>query len=139
MSYRVHVYLKSSSYSEEYAQEKHQGNDSAENARFEWEDEFRVNGEFTHITIVQDTSYILQGEMNNGTPFSYEIQNTNQFVLHEKDKQTLLVFSASCIDSFENDEKYQVLKVYLNDTEAIENPIPGVYLTYTDFPTELKS
>lgn len=139
MSYRVHVYLKSSSFSEEYANEKHQGKDSPENIRFEWEDEFRINGEFESFQVLENQLYMLQGEMSTGNAFSFEIQQTKQFVFTETTNQTVLVFSESCFDAYELDEKYKVLKVFLNDTEAIENPIPGVYLTLSDFPKELQN
>jgi hypothetical protein len=138
MAYRIHVFLKSSSFSEEYAQEHHQGKDSLENVRFEWEDEFRINGDFSSVDVQKNSAYTLEGELPDGNSFAFEIKPVIAFDFHEGKAITRLVFSTTCLDDFELDEKHQVLKVYLNDNEAIENPIPGVYLTVSDFPKALQ-
>ncbi len=60
MSFIIRVYLKNSSFSEEYAQEKHQGEDSPENIRYEWEDEFKLAGE--QVVLERNQTYLLAGE-----------------------------------------------------------------------------
>ena len=61
MSYSIQVFLKNNSFSEEYAQEKHEGKDSPENIRYEWEDEFRLTDASDVLEIVRDQPFILAG------------------------------------------------------------------------------
>ncbi|AEA45554.1 hypothetical protein [Fluviicola taffensis] len=138
MSYSIQVFLKNNSFSEEYAQEKHEGKDSLENVRYEWEDEFRLTDSTDVLEIVREESFILAGEFEEGVPFQYEIEDVIQFVFHGED-ETRIVFSEKCLDEYTIDHDHQKLKVYLNDNEVVENPIPGVYIVLSSFPKELRS
>jgi hypothetical protein len=69
MSYSIQVFLKNNSFSEEYAQEKHDGKDSPENIRYEWEDEFRLTDASDVLEIVRDQPFVLAGEIGDGKSF----------------------------------------------------------------------
>ncbi|HRP52090.1 MAG TPA: hypothetical protein PLI97_01115 [Fluviicola sp.] len=138
MSYKVRVYLKSASFSEEYALEKHQGNDSPENIRYEWEDEFKITSKIEVIECLVDDPYVLAGEIAGKGAFSFAIEDMYQFVFHAKNSSTTLAFSKKCLDEYFFDHDTHTFTVYLNDNDVVENPIPGIYIVGSDFPKELK-
>lgn len=139
MSYQVQVFLKNNSFSEEYANEKHEGKDSPENIRFEWEDEFRLTDETDVVEILRETPYFLTVEMEGSGVFSYEIKDVIQFVFHGKEDVTTLVFSEKCVDEYVFDHDKKKLTVFLNDDEVVENPVIGIYIVLSDFPEDLRS
>ncbi|WP_294672309.1 hypothetical protein [uncultured Fluviicola sp.] len=139
MSYSIQVFLKNNSFSEEYAQEKHEGKDSPENIRYEWEDEFRLTDSSDVLEIVRDQPFVLAGEIGEGKAFHYEIQDVIQFIFHGEKGATPIVFSEKCLDEYIIDHDHQKLKVYLNDDEVVENPVPGVYIVLSAFPKELRN
>ena len=139
MSYSIQVFLKNNSFSEEYAQEKHGGKDSPENIRYEWEDEFRLTDASDVLEIVRDQPFILAGEIGEGKAFHYEVQDVIQFIFHGENGSTPIVFSEKCLDEYIIDHDHKKLKVYLNDDEVVENPVPGVYIVLSAFPKELRN
>lgn len=138
MSYIVQVYLKNPSFSEEYAIEKHEGKDSPENIRYEWEDEFAIRGEFSDVEIQRYSEYTLSGEQGEGTPFHVVFSDVFMFHFVSKEGITPLVFPEAAVDEYVLDKERKRLTVYLNYDETIENPIPGIYLFAKDFPKELR-
>lgn len=138
MAYTVNVFLKNASFSEEYAQEHHEGNDSPENIRYEWEDEFRVKGGDMVCTVERDQTYLLSGEQGDGSTFSYEIPNVMIFLIQEGKNATPIVFSEKAVDEYILDTEKSKLTVILNDEEVVENPIPGIYIRLSDFPKALR-
>lgn len=139
MSYIIQVFLKNNSFSEDYALEKHEGKDSPENIRYEWEDEFRLTDASDVLEIVRDQPFILAGEMGENKPFHYEIQDVIQFIFHGEEGATAVVFSEKCLDEYVIDHDRKRLTVYLNDDEVVENPVPGVYIVLSAFPKELRN
>ncbi|MDR0801972.1 hypothetical protein [Fluviicola sp.] len=139
MSYTIQVFLKNNSFSEDYALEKYDGKDSPENIRYEWEDEFRLTDESDVLEIVRDQPFVLAGETGENKPFYYEIHDVMQFVFHGENSSAAVVFSEKCLDEYIIDHDNKRLKVYLNDDEVVENPIPGVYIVLSAFPRELRN
>lgn len=138
MAFTIHVFLKNASFSEEYAQEHHEGNDSPENIRYEWEDEFRVKGGDMVCTVDRNQTYLLSGEQGDGTAFSHEIPDVMIFLLKEEKITTPIVFSEKAVDEYVIDTEKSKLTVILNDDEVVENPIPGIYIRLSDFPKSLR-
>lgn len=137
MAFDIHVFLINSSFSEEYAQEKHDGADSAENTRYEWEDEFRLKAAIQNVSVKRNSNYMLQGEKGDGTLFSHEIPDVMIFEFSTIEGIIPVVVSEKAIEEYMLDTETNQLSVYLNDIEVIENPIPGVYIALSDFPKEL--
>ena len=78
-------------------------------------------------------------EIGEGKSFHYEIQDVIQFIFHGENGATAIVFSEKCLDEYIIDHDHQKLKVYLNDDEVVENPVPGVYIVLSAFPKELRN
>lgn len=139
MAYNIHIYLRSSDFSQEFADENNNGEESAENVRHEWEDEFRINGDFSEVEVLRDQSYLLSGEKGDNAAFSFDIPNVMTFLFHSAEGDTPIVVSEAAIDEYILDKNGKRLDIYLNDYEVVENPVPGVYLILSDFPPELRN
>lgn len=138
MSFFVSVFLKSSSFSEAYANEKHDGKDSPENIRYEWEDEFKVVGDVVLKEVFRNQEFVLAGEMGEDETFSFTISDMMQFQFEGDGEISSLVFSERSVDEYVVDLEKNKLTVYLNDIEDVENPVSGVYIAAADFPKALK-
>lgn len=138
MSFFVSVFLKSSSFSEAYANEKHDGKDSPENIRYEWEDEFKVVGDVVLKEVLRNQEFVLAGEMGEDETFSFTISDMMQFQFEGDGEISSLVFSERSVDEYVVDLEKNKLTVYLNDIEDVENPVAGVYIAAADFPKALK-
>lgn len=139
MAYNVHVYLRDSNFSQEFADEHHNGEESPENIRHEWEDEFRINGQFANVEVLRDQVYELKGDLGEGRPFSYQVPGVTIVSFHDEEGTTQLVFSERALDEYVLDTDGQTFQAYLNDNEVVENPLPGVYIVLSDFPKELRN
>jgi hypothetical protein len=138
MSFFVSVFLKRSSFSEAYANEKHDGKDSPENIRYEWEDEFKVVGDVVLKEVLRNQEFVLAGEMGEDETFSFTISDMMQFQFEGDGEISSLVFSERSVDEYVVDLEKNKLTVYLNDIEDVENPVSGVYIAAADFPKALK-
>jgi hypothetical protein len=139
MAYNVHVFLRSSDFSQEFADENHNGEETPENIRHEWEDEFRINGTFSNVEVLRDQVYELKGDLGDDRPFSYQIPGVTMVVFHGDEGDTILVFSEKALDEYLLDTEREEFEAYLNDDEVVENPLPGVYIVLSDFPKELRN
>ena len=138
MAYTVKVFLKSGDFSREFADTHHNGEETAENVRFEWEDEFRINGTISKVEVLRDQVFSLAGEHGDGTAFSHDIQSVTVFEFHSEEGATPVVVSERALDEYTLDNAKRVLEVYLNDDEVVENPVAGLYIALSDFPSELR-
>lgn len=138
MAYTVKVFLKSGDFSQEFADQHHNGEETAENVRFEWEDEFRINGTIAKVEVLRDQVFPLAGEQGDGTAFSYDIPAVTVFEFHSEQGITPVVVSEKALDEYTLDNAKRVLEVYLNDEEVVENPVAGSYIVLSDFPSGLR-
>ena len=139
MAYNVQIFLRNSDFSQEYADEHYNGEDSPENIRHEWEDEFRINGTFSTVEVLRDQTYELNGDLGDNHPFSYKIPGMTIVNFHGEDGVTQLAFSEKALDQYELDTDHEHFEAWLNDEEVVENPLPGVYIVLSDFPKELRN
>jgi hypothetical protein len=136
----VNVYLLNEHFSPEYAEAQHNGKESENNLRYEWEDEFAITSDVLSVTAIENASLPLQGEMPDGQIFSHEVSKMLLFEIASSDAPTTFVgASASIVDSYEIDQsgKDMHLKIFLKDYEPMSNPIPGIYIASKEFPKEL--
>lgn len=138
MAYIVNVFLRSSDFSEDFANEHHEGQETAENVRHEWEDEFRIVGDFTEVKVISGDTFTLAGEKGDGSSFSYEIPNVTTFLFDSEAESSKVVISHDAIDEYSLNHEKKRLDIWLNDTDDIENPVPGIYISVSDFPKELR-
>jgi hypothetical protein len=139
MNCTVHIYLHNALYSQELADQKHGGKESADNRKFLWEDELRVTGTVTGVVEHRNVSFPLQGQLEDGSTFSHDVDA--MFLLEISTKEAPAVFvgaSESILASFDiASGDSPVVKIFLKDDEPYANPIPGIFIASKEFPKEL--
>jgi hypothetical protein len=143
MHLNVHFYLLNEHFSQDHADAQYNGEESENNLRYEWEDEFDVKTEIKEINTHRKAEYSLEGEMGDAEFFKFDIQDMIVFdIVSETGEITQLACSESIVESFDFsdiDDNTKRLNVYLKEEEPHTNPIPGIYIALNDFPPELSN
>ncbi len=142
MHLNVHFYLLNEHFSQDHADAQHNGEESENNLKYEWEDEFDVKTEIKEIITLRKSIYSIEGERGDADFFKYDIEDMLVFDIVSVDGDvTQLACSESIVENFElidvDDNKR--LNVYLKEEEPHTNPIPGIYVALNDFPKELSN
>jgi hypothetical protein len=140
MRAEFHFYLLNEHFSQEHADANHQGEESENNRRHEWEDELALTNDISNIKIERKGVYTLSGELPDGENFSHDIANMILFEVIGKDgSKTILGCSESILDAYEEEETGDVrkVKVFMKDFEPMANPVPGIYVSAQEFPKPL--
>lgn len=140
MSCLVKVYLLNDHFSPEYADAQHNGQESENNRRFLWEDEFAITTTVQDIELVEDTNYALKGVRGNQEEFCYSVPNMLLFRIKCGSSTIEVGASHVLIERHEikRDDQFEII-LYLKGEEPLSNPITGIYIAAADFPKELIS
>jgi hypothetical protein len=136
----AHFYLLNEHFSQEHADAQHNGEESENNYKIEWEDELALNSNVSNVEMVEKGSYSIAGSFPDGKDFSFEINNMRVFKFYSTDGTvTEFACSEEALDSFDlKEEKDEfTLKIFMKGEEPTINPIPGIYIINQDFPEEL--
>jgi hypothetical protein len=140
MNCKIHIHLLNELFSQELADAKHDGKESADNLRYEWEDELEITSEVTEIKEQPTATYTLAGYDENDALFSYEIEDMYLFEIHSKDNPIAYVgASQSIVDhcTHSTDENTHTIRIFLKDYEPMANPVPGIFIASKAFPKAL--
>lgn len=139
MNCSIHIYLINALYSQDLADEKYGGKESADNRKYQWEDELRVTGNVTKIEEHRNVSFPLQGQLEDGSVFSHDVKKMFLIQISTSGSPDVYVgASESIVDSYTIEKGEEpVVKLYLKDDEPYANPIPGIYIASKEFPKEL--
>ena len=140
MKCTIHVYLINELYSQEFADEFHNGNPSEDNKEYDWEDELSISSDVVSTEELSNSVYKLEGENGNGDYFSVEVPNMRLVIITSNDAPVVFVgASESMVDtlSIEKLSDEILVSIYLKDNEPHANPIPGIYIASKEFPKEL--
>jgi hypothetical protein len=140
MECKIHVYLLNEHFSAEHAEAHNNGEESENNLKYEWEDEFSVTSSLDAVKIHENVSFPLQGEMPDGTAFSHDVENMFLFEIKSSDApSTFIGASKSIVEEHEliKEETRFVIRLFLKDYEPMSNPIPGIYIASKEFPKAL--
>lgn len=143
MDLYLHFILVNSDFSKGYADDVHNGQESEDNIKYLWEDEFKVSEPVKDFKIKNNSIYRLKGYMPDGKEFGYEIWDmTLVNCITTKEDEMQFAVSKKLVKKTEviKDEKKNEthLYFYLKDSLPMENPMNGVYILKSDFPKELK-
>lgn len=139
MTVQIHFFLLNEHFSPEYAAANHQGEESENNLRYEWEDELEIK----HVRRVQIHRFHdlpMSGLLPDDSPFSVIVPNMLSIEIEsDQHEQAFLGVSESILNNFDETENGDttIIKVYLKDYEPHANPMPGVYIASKEFPQEL--
>ncbi|HRG00003.1 MAG TPA: hypothetical protein PKZ75_02730 [Bacteroidia bacterium] len=136
----INVKLVNSKFDQAYADRDNEGEETEDNIRYLWEDEFEVKGNVTNFKVINNTTYLLNGLYPNDDEFSFEIPDMTVLeCTMDNGSKTLLPFSKKAVSKTEKVEtkKGMTFNVFLKSTKEIVNPMTGVYILKDDYPKEL--
>lgn len=143
MNLHLHFILINSEFNTGLADDLYEGEESEDNIKHLWEDEFKVSEPIQDFKIKNKTTYTLAGFYPDEREFSFEIPDmtivdciTNsgtrmQFAVSKK----LLKKTEKTVNELAGETH---LYFYLRDNPPMENPMNGVYILRSDFPKELR-
>lgn len=143
MNLHLHFILINSEFNTGLADDLYDGEETEDNIKHLWEDEFKVSEPVKEFKIKNRTNYVLQGFYPNDQQFSFDIPEMTvvdcttmsgsvmQFAVSKK----LLKKTEKNVNEKTNETH---LYFYLRDDPPMENPMNGVYILKSDFPKELK-
>jgi hypothetical protein len=140
MSCKIHIYLLNDLYSQELADAEHEGNQSIDNIKYEWEDELSISSDVTSVTELTDVVYPLAGMNENDETFQFDIPNMRLFEICSSDAPNVFVGASESIVSsakFDKTTDSYTIEIFLKDYEPMSNPTPGIYIAAKSFPKEL--
>ncbi len=143
MDLYLHFILVNSEFNVGLAEDLYNGQETEDNIKYLWEDEFKVSEPVKEFKIKNNTTYTLGGYYPNNDPFSFEI-NDMTLVNCTTEKNVFIQFAVSkklikkTEKIMDEQQKETHLYFYLRDTLPLENPMNGVYILKSDFPKELK-
>lgn len=142
MKVTINVKLVNSEFDHDIAIALYEGDESDENIKYLWEDEFEVIGDVESFKVKNNAIYTLEGLKSDDTKFSYEIWD--MIIVECIDKKgniSQFSFSKKLVKLTEKlqDEKTKdiTFKVLLTDKIEHVNPMDGLYILKSSFPKEL--
>ena len=144
MNLHLHFILVNSEFNQGIADDLYEGQETEDNIKYLWEDEFKVSEPVKEFKIKNNAIYTLAGRFPDDKEFSFEIWDMTivdcitmdgknmQFAVSKK-----LLKKTEKIVNEKDDETH--LYFYLRDGIPMENPMNGVYIIKQDFPKELKN
>ena len=140
MNCKIHIHLLNELFSQELADEKYGGKESADNLRYDWEDELEITSEVTLVQEKTDGVYTLAGYDENDALFSYDIPAMHLFEIHSETAPiTYVGASKSIVDHCTHTatDSCHTIRIFLKDYEPMANPVPGVFIASKAFPKAL--
>jgi hypothetical protein len=140
MNCKIHIHLLNELFSQELADEKHGGKESADNLRYDWEDELDITSAVTLVKEQTDAVYTLAGYDENDALFTYQIPNMHLYEIHsETDPITYVGASKSIVDhcTLTTESSGHTIRIFLKDYEPMANPVPGIFIASKAFPKAL--
>lgn len=142
MKVTVNVKLVNSEFDHDIAIALYEGDESEENIKYLWEDEFEVLGNVESFKVKNNAIYTLEGMKADDIKFSFEIWDMTMVECIDKEgKINQFSFSKKLVKSTEKlqDEKTKdiIFNVLLTDKLEHVNPMDGLYILKSNFPKEL--
>ncbi len=143
MNLHLHFILVNSEFNKGLADDLYEGQESEDNIKHLWEDEFLVSEPVKEFKIKNNTIYTLAGFFPDDKPFSFDIWDMSVVdCFTESGKTMQFAVSKKLVKKTEKVVKEKSgdthMYFYLRDAMPMENPMNGVYILKTDFPKELK-
>lgn len=136
----INVKLVNSKFNQAYADKENEGDETEDNIKYLWEDEFEVQGNVANFKVINNTTHILNGLYPNDDAFSFEIPDMTVIECTIEDGSvTLLPFSKKAISKTEKVETKDgfTFYVHLKSIREVVNPMTGVYILKDDYPKDL--
>ena len=140
MKVTLNIKLVNSKFNQAYADKDNEGEETEDNIKYLWEDEFDLQGNVKNFRVINNTTYLLKGLYANDDEFCFEIPNMTVLECTMEDGSvTLLPFSKKAISKTDKVDSKDGLyfNINLKSIYEIINPMLGVYIIKDDYPQEL--
>lgn len=140
MKVTINVKLVNSKFNQAYADKENEGEETEDNIKYLWEDEFDVQGNVSNFKVINNTTYLLKGLYPDDEEFAFEIPDMTVLeCTMDNGSVTLLPFSKKAISKTEKIDGKNGLQfnVQLKSIREVVNPMTGVYILKEDYPEEL--
>lgn len=140
MQVKINVKLINSKFDQKKADLHHEGEESEDNMKILWEDEFVVSGNITDFKVKNNAVYQLKGYLANDQEFCYDIPDmTIVECVMDNGQITQIPFSKKLIIDTDKQQtpKEITFSVRLKSSRPLMNPMEGVYILKENFPKEL--
>jgi hypothetical protein len=140
MKVTLNIKLVNSKFNQAYADKDNEGEETEDNIKYLWEDEFDIKGNVKNFKVINNTTYLLKGLYPNDDEFCFEIPNMTVLECTMEDGSvTLLPFSKKAISKTDKVDSKDGLyfNINLKSIYDIINPMLGVYIIKEDYPKEL--
>lgn len=140
MKVTINVKLVNSKFNQAYADKENEGDETEDNIKYLWEDEFEVQGNVSNFKVINNTTYMLNGLYPNDDEFSFEIPDMTVLECTlDNGSVTLMPFSKKAISKTEKTDTKEGMTffVQLKSIREVVNPMTGVYILKEDYPEEL--
>ncbi len=141
MNCTVRIFLLNDDFSQEYADQHNNGQESELNRRYDWEDELQIKIPVIRFEEYKNDVFVLQGTLPDGKDFLEEVPNMRKFVFFGTDEVPVAQIACSelLFESFRDEVKGDELEfnLILKDREPLSNPVPGIYIAARDYPKSL--
>jgi hypothetical protein len=140
MKVTLNIKLVNSKFNQAYADKDNEGEETEDNIKYLWEDEFDIKGNVKNFKVINNTTYLLKGLYPNDDEFCFEIPNMTVLeCIMDDDSVTLLPFSKKAISKTDKVDSKDGLyfNINLKSIYEIVNPMLGVYIIKEDYPKEL--
>lgn len=124
-------------FSQDFADAKHGGEESEDNYKILWEDEFQFTGDIKSVELTKESTYLLCGE-KDGEAFEFPVKNMKIWKI-KGDNENQIALSENVIGKESIQAELGVFEITFKEKSVITNIIPGVYIDVKDFPKELIS
>lgn len=140
MKVKLNVKLVNSKFNQAYADKENEGEETEDNIKYLWEDEFEVQGNVREFKVLNNATYQLRGLYPNDEEFCFDIPDmTIVECVMDDGSVTQMPFSKKAVsktDKVESKDGF-LFNVYLKSIRQVVNPMTGVYILADDFPKEL--
>lgn len=140
MKVTLNVKLVNSKFNQAYADKENEGEETEDNIKYLWEDEFEVQGNVREFKVLNNATYQLRGLYPNDEEFCFDIPDmTIVECVMDDGSVTQMPFSKKAVsktDKVESKDGF-LFNVYLKSIRQVVNPMTGVYILADDFPKEL--
>ncbi len=140
MKVTINVKLVNSKFNQAYADKENEGEETEDNIKYLWEDEFEVQGNVANFKVVNNTSYQLKGLYPDNDEFCFDIPDMTVLeCTMDNGSMTLLPFSKKAINKTDKTDTKTGMTffVQLKSIRDVVNPMTGVYILKDDYPKEL--
>lgn len=141
MDLYLHFIQINSEFNQGLADDLYNGEETEDNIKHLWEDEFKVSEPVIDFKIKNNTTYTLAGLMPDDSSFSFEIPDvTIVNCITSEGKEIQFAVSKKLIKKtdVQRGDNESNIYFYLKDSLPIENPMNGIYILESDFPKQLK-